>query len=91
MSIHSCIKHFLLLPLSVQWQYKASNVITPRLVNTYKKLKKAGKEFEIIFVSYDKDEKAHQEYRAPMPWISLPFKDRHVNSLAQLFNVSGEN
>ena len=57
---------------------------TPKLVDFYNKLK--GKEtnlkFEIVFVSWDKDEASFKDYFGGMPWLALPFevdgKDKKV-------------
>lgn len=48
---------------------------TPKLVEFYNKLKAAEQsvKFEIVFVSWDKDENAFTEYFATMPWLALPF------------------
>jgi nucleoredoxin len=63
---------------------------TPKLAEFYKKLKKAGKNFEIIFASSDRDEKAFNEYYGEMPWLALPFSDRErKNALSKKFKVSG--
>ena len=44
----------------------------------YKKIKKGpnGDEFDIVFVSSDRDEKSWKEYFAEMPWKALDFADR---------------
>eukprot|EP00903_Cladosiphon_okamuranus_P008393 g8069.t1 len=50
---------------------------TPRLVQTYKELKKrpAGNDLEFIFVSSDKDQEQFDEYCGEMPWAAIPFID----------------
>ena len=63
---------------------------TPQLVETYKKVKKAGKKFEIIFCSSDREEESFREYYATMPWIALPFGDSRKKSLSRLYDVSGK-
>jgi nucleoredoxin len=62
---------------------------TPRLVETYKHLKAAGKPFEIIFASSDRDEKSFLEYFKTMPWLALPFDVASKRALSKKFNVSG--
>jgi nucleoredoxin len=63
---------------------------TPKAAATYEKVKAAGKPYEMVFVSSDKDEKAFDEYRAEMPWLALPFQHRELkNKLARKFKVSG--
>ena len=46
---------------------------TPKLIKTYNKLKKAGKKFEIIFASSDKNAEEYMGYFSTMPWLSFPF------------------
>jgi len=60
-------------------------------VESYKKLKQAGKDFEIIFCSSDRDEDSFKEYFATMPWISLPFNDPRKKALSRHFDVSGKS
>ncbi|EKX34508.1 hypothetical protein GUITHDRAFT_98062 [Guillardia theta CCMP2712] len=61
---------------------------TPILCDTYKKIKES-KEFEIIFVSADRDEKQFQTYFQTMPWLALPFSESHNESLSSYFDVDG--
>ncbi|RUS87715.1 hypothetical protein EGW08_004556 [Elysia chlorotica] len=46
---------------------------TPQLASCYKAIKDAGKSFEIVFVSFDRDDASFKEYFGEMPWLSLPF------------------
>lgn len=63
---------------------------TPKLADTYKKLKDAGKPFEVIFASSDQDAKAFDEYFAEMPWLAIPYADRaRKEELSQHFEVEG--
>jgi nucleoredoxin len=50
----------------------------------------AGKPFEIIFVSSDRDAEAFAEYHGSMPWLALPFchRDRKA-TLSQQFKARG--
>jgi len=66
-------------------------VFTPNLVKFYNSLKKAGKPFEIVFVSSDRDKKAMYKYmkEMKMPWLVLPYGDIHKKSLSSEFNVKG--
>lgn len=48
---------------------------TPKLAEFYKKYHK-DKNFEIVFVSSDKDENQFKGYYDEMPWLALPYKDR---------------
>jgi len=62
---------------------------TPVLAETYKKLKAAGKEFEIIFASSDKNQKQFDEYFGEMPWLSLGFEDERADELSSFCDVEG--
>jgi nucleoredoxin len=63
---------------------------TPQLSETYNKLKGEGKNFEIIFVSSDRDEESFNEYRSEMPWLALPFANRDGKAaLSSKFGVQG--
>jgi nucleoredoxin len=63
---------------------------TPQLAELYKKLTDAGKPFEIIFISSDRDEASFDEYRHEMPWVALPFvKRENKEELSSRFGVSG--
>jgi len=59
------------------------------LVEFYKKSNKE-KNFEIIFISSDRDEKSFDEYYKDMPWLTLDFKERKKKEeLGKKFNVTG--
>lgn len=48
------------------------------------------KNFEIIFISSDRDEKAFEEYYQEMPWLALQFSERaKKEELAQAYHISG--
>merc|ERR1712064_92414 len=44
----------------------------PKLAEIYNDMKAAGKKFEIVFASSDRDQTAFDEYYAEMPWLALP-------------------
>merc|ERR1712060_969772 len=63
---------------------------TPKLAERYKELVGKGEDFEVVFVSSDKDEAAFSEYYASMPWLALPFADREAKAKrSKKFKVSG--
>jgi len=63
---------------------------TPELAELYKKLVATRSDFEIVFVSSDRDDKAFKEYHAEMPWLAVPFANREgKNSLSSMFEVEG--
>ena len=62
---------------------------TPVLVEFYKSHAEE-KNFEIIFISSDRDEKAFQEYYQEMPWLALQFSERaKKEELAKAYHISG--
>ena len=62
---------------------------TPTLVEVYKKVKAAGKQFEIIFISSDQSTKEFSDYFASMPWLAIPQGDPRKSTLSEMFEVSG--
>jgi len=64
---------------------------TPMLVKTVNKLKKDGKDFEVVFVSLDQSKKDMQVYmtEAKMPWYALPFTSAKKQSLLINYSVRG--
>ncbi|CAF0995895.1 unnamed protein product [Rotaria sp. Silwood1] len=62
---------------------------TPVLVQFYNSHAK-DKNFEIIFISSDRDENSFNEYYKEMPWLTLDFKDRKKKEeLGKKFNITG--
>merc|ERR1719247_3678577 len=63
---------------------------TPQLVELYKALREAGKDFEVVFVSSDRTQSDFDEYFGEMPWLALPFADRSgKKKLTKKFKVKG--
>jgi nucleoredoxin len=63
---------------------------TPNFASVYNKVKAAGKDFEVVFVSGDKSEEEFDGYHGSMPWLALPFSDKAINSaLNSHFQVEG--
>lgn len=63
---------------------------TPKLAESYKTIIAAGKPFEVVFVSSDKDDAAFTEYFAEQPWLALPFAKRDLKAkLSKKFKVNG--
>ncbi|XP_010692758.2 probable nucleoredoxin 2 [Beta vulgaris subsp. vulgaris] len=62
----------------------------PKLISIYKMIKQNLQEqddFEIVFVSSDRDEASFHSYFQRMPWLALPFRDRTIKDLAKHFDV----
>lgn len=49
---------------------------TPKLAGFYNTLKSQGKNFEIVFVSSDKNQSSFDDYYGTMPWMALPYEFR---------------
>lgn len=63
---------------------------TPRFAEIYNTMVASGKNFEVVFVSSDRDESQFSEYYAEMPWLALPFDERDRKAqLSKRFGVSG--
>merc|ERR1711988_10913 len=63
---------------------------TPKLAEIYKTMKAAGKKFEIIFASSDRDTAAFDEYFKEQPWLAIPYVDRSKkDALSKKFKVQG--
>lgn len=63
---------------------------TPTLSTKYTELKKAGKDFELVFVSSDRNQKAFDEYHNEMSFMAMPYSNRDgKEELSDLFEVQG--
>jgi nucleoredoxin len=57
-------------------------------VEVYNKLSPNG-DFEVIFVSADKDDEAFNSYFSKMPWLAIPFSNTETRKrLNELFHVN---
>jgi len=63
---------------------------TPQLAAMYKECQAAGKKFEIIFVSSDRDQSSFDEYFKEMPWKALAYSKRDLKEeLSGMYGVEG--
>ena len=62
---------------------------TPLLSKFYKVANEKEKQIEIIFISFDRDEKSYKEYYDSMPWLSFPFKSEKKEVFAKDFSIKG--
>ena len=69
----------------------ACRAFTPKLSKAYKELKQArGDEFELLFVSSDRNEAAFSEYLAEMSFGAIPYHDRDAKTaLSSRLRVQG--
>ncbi|KAL5552876.1 hypothetical protein UlMin_040277 [Ulmus minor] len=62
---------------------------TPSLVEVYQEVTSKG-EFEVVFISSDRDDESFNEYFSKMPWLAIPFSDLDTRKrLKDLFKVRG--
>ncbi|XP_062159007.1 probable nucleoredoxin 1 [Alnus glutinosa] len=62
---------------------------TPNLVEVYEELLPKG-DFELVFISSDRNDESFNGYFAKMPWLAVPFSDSETRKrLKELFNVRG--
>jgi nucleoredoxin len=83
-------KKHLGLYFSAQWCPPCQQ-FTPMLIETYNKLKKEGKDFEIVYISRDRDAKGFNEYFHKMPWLAIPYENTSVSRsmLSKAMGVDG--
>lgn len=80
------------LYFAAQWCLPCQN-FTPKLVSIYHKIKADvneagnGEDFEIIFVSSDRDQACFDSYFSGMPWLAIPFGEPEIRELARHFDV----
>ncbi|CAK7327373.1 unnamed protein product [Dovyalis caffra] len=62
---------------------------TPSLVEVYEQLSSKG-DFEVVFISSDRDDESFNSYFSKMPWLAIPFSDTETRKrLKELFKVRG--
>lgn len=81
------------LYFSAHWCGPCRN-FTPELIKTYNAMKAEaggnGDNFEIVFVSSDRDQVAFDSYYDEMPWLALPFSERGIKEeLSTALEVRG--
>uniref|UniRef100_A0A0E0D1X2 protein-disulfide reductase n=1 Tax=Oryza meridionalis TaxID=40149 RepID=A0A0E0D1X2_9ORYZ len=77
-----------LLYFSAKW-CGPCRAFLPKLVNEYNKIKEKHNDFEIIFISSDRDQASYDEFFSGMPWLALPMGDERKQHLSKTFRVRG--
>ena len=63
---------------------------TPKLATVYNEIKKAGQDFEIVFVTSDHSESAFKSYHGEMPWLAIPYdNDDKKEECNEKFSIEG--
>mmetsp|Transcript_32294 Transcript_32294/g.93626 ORF Transcript_32294/g.93626 Transcript_32294/m.93626 type:complete len:349 (-) Transcript_32294:163-1209(-) len=62
---------------------------TPMLAQFYEQAKAAGRKFEVIFISADRDAGSMKEYLQSMPWLAVRFEDPARQRIQAMFQVNG--
>jgi thiol-disulfide isomerase/thioredoxin len=79
----------LLLFFSGQW-CPSCRLFKPRLKEFYKKMKDAGKEFEVVYVPQDRDEEEFEQAFEEHPWLALPLKEKRSHTrLSSMCGIQG--
>lgn len=64
-------------------------LFTPKLAQVYKELASKN-DFEVVYISSDRDELSFKAYFSKMPWLSIPFADSETQkNLKLLFQLTG--
>merc|ERR1711939_132353 len=79
---------YLALYFSAHWCPPCKR-FTPELAKTYAAIKAQRDDFELVFVSGDRDEKSFKDYFSQMPWLALPFDEDRYGELSSRLEVEG--
>lgn len=82
-------KKYLFIYFSAHW-CPPCRAFTPKLVQFYNEMAPSG-DFELLFVSSDKNQAAMEGYMAEtsMPWVALKYGSPRVNQLKEKYGVRG--
>lgn len=81
-------KKFIGLYFSAHW-CPPCKAFTPVLSAFYNDMIAAHEDFEIIFISSDRDAQSFQSYYESMSFCALPFTEAHIKNLGTKFGVRG--
>lgn len=78
----------ILLYFSAEW-CPPCRAFLPKLIETYHEIKAKDADFEVIFVSSDRDQATFDKFFATMPWLALPLGDKRKPVLQRCFKIKG--
>ncbi|KAL4017402.1 hypothetical protein IC575_020954 [Cucumis melo] len=87
-SVSELVGKNILLYFSAHW-CPPCRAFLPKLIESYNEIKQKYKEFEVIFISSDRDDNSFQEFFSGMPWLALPFGDERKNFINRRFKIQG--
>ena len=67
----------------------ACQLFIPKLLASYKERNDVANDFEIIYISSDKDEESFLKAFACMPWLALPYADPRNHTLSNRLDIDG--
>lgn len=75
--------------LSAHW-CPPCKAFTPKLVERYAKAEELGKNFEIVFTSWDKNKSQFEEYFSEMPWKAISYDNSKIrDAVGDVFDCQG--
>ncbi|XP_065873638.1 probable nucleoredoxin 1 [Euphorbia lathyris] len=76
----------IVLYMSAKW-CKPCRDFLPKMSEIYHQIKAKDNDFEVIFISSDKDQTSFDEFYSEMPWLALPFGDDRKSILQSKFKI----
>ncbi|XP_066378874.1 probable nucleoredoxin 1-1 [Miscanthus floridulus] len=77
-----------LLYFSAKW-CGPCRAFLPTLVKEYNNIKAKNSDFEIVFISSDRDQSSFDDFFSQMPWLAVPLEDERKASLKKTFKIRG--
>ncbi|TKR65134.1 hypothetical protein L596_025584 [Steinernema carpocapsae] len=83
--LKSCVKG---IYFAANW-YPPCKQVGRQIAEAYEKIKKQGKNFEIIFCSSDRSQESFEQHLHSMPWFAFPFDAQKLSHLTKVYGVCG--
>ena len=58
-------------------------------MDVYNKIKEKNSDFEIVFISSDRDQSSFDDFFSGMPWLAIPLEDERKAYLKKKFKIRG--